>query len=261
MKIVQANIDRFSGFAGLYHSSRPVPPQIITKIIGAYLPSNPQTVVDIGSGTGLSAMMWQNLSPRVIGIEPNDDMRAVAESNARAGSIVFQKGFSNRTGLPSDSADVVTVSQAFHWMDIHSTLDEVYRILKAHGVFAVFDCDWPPAVDWVVEKAFKSLHQKCDRVAAAKEEPAIQNDKSAYVQRFNEYGKFRFVKEVTCHSAENCTPERMIGLALSQGSIQDALKIEPSVQSEIDAFCDTVKARCDAVFDIVFSYRLRLAIK
>jgi ubiquinone/menaquinone biosynthesis C-methylase UbiE len=261
MKIIQENIDRFNGFADTYHSNRPVPPQIITKIILSYLRSSPQTVVDIGSGTGLSTMIWQGLSAKVIGIEPNDDMRAIAENNVRYHDVIFQKGFSTQTELPSDSVDVVTISQAFHWMDMDGTMDEVYRILKTDGIFAVYDCDWPPAVDWVIEQAFDSLHDKCGRISFAKDKPPQKNDKGAYIQYFHKYGRFRFVKEVVCHSVETCTPERMIGLAMSQGSIQDALKIDPSIQNDVNAFRDIVKARCDSTFDIVFSYRLRLAKK
>jgi len=259
--ITQENIDRFSGFTGLYNASRPTPPQIITKAILTYLPESPQLVVDIGSGTGLSTMIWRDIAPRVIGIEPNDDMRKAAVEThgcaSPAKSIVFQKGYSNQTGLPDACADVVTISQAFHWMDIPSTLDEVWRILKPGGVFAVYDCDWPPCVDWMVEQAQDALVCKCNAVKP----PASKNDKDAHLRRLGEYGRFRFVREVVCHSVEPCTPERMIGIAASQGSVQGALKIDPSVQEDIDAFCAVVRERCPAAFDILFSYRLRLAIK
>jgi len=254
--ITQENIDRFSGFANLYSANRPVPPEIIPKLILMYLPSPPETVIDIGSGTGLSTMIWRDIAPAVIGIEPNDDMRKAAQSNA-AGNVVFRKGYSNQTGLPGESADVVTISQAFHWMDIPSTLDEVWRILKPGGVLAVYDADWPPNVDWVVEQEYSALMRKCNAIKP----PASYKYKGEHLRRLNEYGRFRFVKEIVCHSAEPCTPERMIGIALSQGSVQGALKAQPSVQSDIDAYCDIVRERCPAAFEIVFSYRVRLAIK
>jgi len=254
--VTQENIDRFSGFTDLYSANRPVPPQIITKIILMYLPAPPQMVVDIGSGTGLSTMIWKDIAPRVVGIEPNEDMRKTAQSNA-AGNVEFREGYSNRTGLPDASADIVTISQAFHWMDIPSTLNEVYRILKPGGVLAVYDADWPPCVDWMVEKEYKVLNRKCNAVKP----PASYNYKSEHLRRLDEYGKFRYVKEALCHSIEPCTPERMIGIALSQGCVQGALKLDPSIQKEIDVYCDIVKERCPASFEIVYSYRLRLAIK
>ena len=69
------------------------------------------------------------------------------------------------------------------------------------------------------------------------------------------------MREAVCHSAETCTPDRMIGIALSQGGIQDALRTEPSVKTDVDEFCDVVRERCPDKFDIVFSYRMRLVIK
>jgi len=255
--VTQENIDRFSGYTDLYNASRPVPPEIIVKSILMYLAEAPQTVIDIGSGTGLSTMIWRDIATRVIGIEPNDDMRNAAEASVSAANITFQKGLSNQTGLPDGCADIVTISQAFHWMDIPSTLDEVWRILKPGGVFAVYDCDWPPSVDWVFEQAESALIRKCDAIKP----PAMKNDKDAHLRKISEYGKFRFVREVVCHSVEPCTPERMIGIALSQGSVQGALKVDPAIQKDVDAFCDVVKARCAEAFKIVFSYRLRLAVK
>ena len=252
--VTQENIDRFSGFADLYNASRPVPPELILKIILKYLPAPPHTVIDIGSGTGLSTMIWRDIAPQVIGIEPNDDMRNAAPS---VNNITYQKGYSNQTGLPDASADVVTISQAFHWMDIPSTLDEVWRILKPGGVFAVYDCDWPPCVDWVVEQAESDLVLKCDAINP----PECKNNKGAYIRQFNEYGKFSFVREVVCHSVEPCTPERMMGIAVSQGCVQGALKLDPAVQKDVDAFCGVVRERCKDNFEIVFSYRVRLGIK
>jgi len=254
--VTQENIDRFSGFTDLYNASRPIPPEIITEIILMYLPSSPELVVDIGSGTGLSTMIWRDIAPRIIGIEPNEDMRKTAQLN-EAGNAEFREGYSNQTGLPDESADIVTISQAFHWMDIPSTLDEVYRVLKPGGVLAVYDADWPPCVDWMVERQYIALMRKCNDI-----NPAVsRNYKDAHLRRLNEYGKFRYVKEAVCHSVEPCTPERMIGIALSQGSVQGALKKEPSVRSDVDVFCDVVKERCPEAFEIVFPYRLRLAIK
>jgi len=255
--ITQENIDRFSGFTDLYNASRPVPPEIIQACILKYLAAPPRTVVDIGSGTGLSTAIWRDIAARVIGIEPNDDMRKAAEASISESNIVFQKGYSNQSGLPDASADVVTISQAFHWMDIPSTLEEVFRILKPGGVFAVYDCDWPPCVDWMVEHAQDVLIRKCNAVMP----PASKNDKDAHLRRMSEFGKFRFVREAVCHSVEPCTPERMIGIALSQGSVQGALKLDAAVQGDVDAFCGVVRERCPDNFEIVFSYRVRLGVK
>jgi SAM-dependent methyltransferase len=188
-------------------------------------------------------------------------MRNEAIKLITAENISFQKGLSNDTGLSLNYADVVAVSQAFHWFDIDSTLKEVYRILRDDGILAIFDCDWLPATDWVVEEAFDKIRKKADKICDSQEKHAIRNDKSSYIKRLNSFGKFRFIKEVVCHSVEKCTQERIIGIALSQGGIQDALKIDAAFHSDVDEFCELVKSKLNDEFDIIFSYRLRLAIK
>jgi ubiquinone/menaquinone biosynthesis C-methylase UbiE len=258
--IMNENANRYGAFAEIYNINRPIPPKIIIDIIKMYSSSEPQLVVDIGSGTGLSTFIWKGIASQIVGIEPDDRMRKIAESFVSSDAISFKKGLSHDTGVESASVDVVTISQALHWMDIDSTFDEVYRILVPDGVFAVYDCV-PPSVDWVVEKEFNLLRAKCDRIALKKVGAPVRNNKSTCVDVFRTYGKFRFVKEINFHSVEVCTRERLLGMVLSQGNIQQALQVDSKVQEAIDRFYDVVKARCEEKFEIVISYNLRLAIK
>lgn len=73
---------------------------------------NPDRVVDLGCGTGLSTLVWRNRCLEVIGIEPSDDMLAVAQKKEMNG-IAFRKGSSTSTGLPDKSADAVICSSRF----------------------------------------------------------------------------------------------------------------------------------------------------
>jgi len=128
------NVARFSGFADLYDRHRAAPPEILaellTRLTGV---PKPGLVVDIGSGTGLSTRYWRGKSKRVIGIEPTADMRVqaeAAENHIDHTKIQYIDGFSYRTGLPDDCADIVTCAQSLHWMEPHSTFQEVERILE-----------------------------------------------------------------------------------------------------------------------------------
>jgi len=225
------NVARFSGFADLYDRHRAAPPDILaellTRLTGV---PKPDLVVDIGSGTGLSTRYWCGRSRRVIGIEPTADMRVqaeAAENDIDRIKIQYIDGFSYRTGLPDGCADIVTCAQSLHWMEPHSTFQEVQRILKTGGVFAACDYDWPPTTgSWEAELAYeacirRALELEKERGTAS----TVQRwDKPGHLGRMAESGCFRYAKEIAVHHTDTGNAERLVGLALSQGMVMSLLK-------------------------------------
>ena len=143
---LDANARRFSGFADLYDTVRPVPPLVLADVLATYAGGRPDLVVDLGSGTGLSTRWAARWASEVIGVEPSADMRERAAAVATEGNVRYVDGWSSATGLPDHCADVVLAVQALHWMDPEATFAEVARVLRPAGVFAALDCDWPPSV-------------------------------------------------------------------------------------------------------------------
>lgn len=68
--------------------------------------------------------------------------------------IKFIKGDSGNVSLENGSVDIVTCSQSLHWMEPTSTFQEIQRILRPGGVFAAFDCDWPPVINAEAENLY-----------------------------------------------------------------------------------------------------------
>ena len=126
---------RFSNRVENYVKYRPPYPEEIVsfleKTIG--LRKN-QRIVDIGSGTGIFSELFLKNGYSVTGIEPNEAMRKAAEAKLAA-----YPGFDSRsrqaeqTGLRSAAVDLITVAQAFHWMEPQQTKKEFLRILKPGG--------------------------------------------------------------------------------------------------------------------------------
>ncbi|WP_282938526.1 class I SAM-dependent methyltransferase [Paenibacillus sp. RC67] len=267
---LKSNVDRFSGFEDVYDTNRPEAPLKVIEIVSTYLGKRPSVVADIGCGTGLSSFIWKDSAQRIIGVEPNDDMRGKAVQKAsalkNADHITFMKCFSNELDMESDSVDIITCSQSFHWMEPVSTLNEISRVLIPGGVFAAYDCDWPPTLTWSIEEQYNNLIQKADdTITRLVQEPeqAHRWSKDKHLQRIRESGKFRFTKEIVFHNSELCNAQRYVGLTLSQGGLQTVFKLGAS---DLDADIATFKADVEAYFqgrtlEVMFSYRMRIGVK
>lgn len=92
-------------------------------------------VADVGCGTGISARLFAARGMRVIGIDPNPDMLAAAAQAGcdGPGSVIYQPGTGEATGLADASIDLVNCAQAFHWFDGAMALREFHRVLRPGG--------------------------------------------------------------------------------------------------------------------------------
>lgn len=222
------NIERFSGFAEVYDRYRPAPPQVLAEILPRYAQMiRPNTVVDLGSGTGLSTRFWATVAGQVIGIDPTADMRRQAEALSETDNISYREGFSHQTGLPDACADIVTCSQSLHWMDPAPTFAEVRRILRDGGVFAAYDYDWPPRTgQWEVDLAYEECMKRVRELESTQAKaPSIKRwGKSQHLARMQASQCFRYSHEIVVHHIDLGNAERLHGIALSQGSMMTLLK-------------------------------------
>ena len=230
MSTVPTNLERFSGLGECYHAHRPTPPAALVQFLARMAGTNrPRLVVDLGSGTGLSTRIWDGHAETVVGIEPNADMRARSEGAAPESrtAIRYEDGLSTATGLPDGCADVVTCSQSLHWMEPEPTFAEVARILRPGGVFAAFDCDWPPAIQWEADQAFAAVLESTHAIERDRDtEKVVQRWATGeHLTRMRDSGRFRHTAEACLHSVETGDAERLFGLAISQGTVTALLRM------------------------------------
>jgi SAM-dependent methyltransferase len=260
------NVERFSGFADTYDRYRPTPPAVFIDILTQLAKvAQPARVVDLGCGTGLSTRIWADRAVEVIGIEPNDDMRHEAEIHTTAANIHYQHGFGQDTGLPDSCADIVTVSQALHWMEPEPTLAEIARILRPGGVFAAIDNDWPPVMNWEAEAAYRAFMGRVEEIDKGLHyaHGGKKWAKHEHLSRITASGHFRFTREIVLHAVEMGNAERLIGVALSQGSVEDMIKHDPAAAEAVIAdLRETVhRVLSDDLEPWYFSYRVRIGVK
>jgi SAM-dependent methyltransferase len=72
---------------------------------------------------------------RVYAVEPNSDMRKIAEQNLKDfDGFVSVSGSAENTGLKENSLDFIIAAQAFHWFERPRFRAECRRILKPGGM-------------------------------------------------------------------------------------------------------------------------------
>jgi ubiquinone/menaquinone biosynthesis C-methylase UbiE len=131
----QGPTERFSSRVEHYVRFRPGYPKDAIKVLqeecGLRLDS---LVADVASGTGIFTRLLLENGNRVLGVEPNADMRRAGEEYcARFPNFTSVTGTAEATTLEDHSVDIVTAAQAAHWFDRDKALAEFQRILKPGG--------------------------------------------------------------------------------------------------------------------------------
>lgn len=126
---------RFSNCVSDYVRFRPRYPDAVIPLLRREIGLQPNwTIADIGSGTGFSCELFLKHGNTVVGVEPNEEMRAAGDellkSFPRFHSV---SGTAEGTTLENGSVDAIVAGQAFHWFDVERARAESSRILKAAG--------------------------------------------------------------------------------------------------------------------------------
>lgn len=213
----------------------------------------PHLVADLGSGTGISTVVWADHAEHVIGIEQNPEMLAAARG---ARNVEYVRATAQATGLPDECADIVTCAQSFHWMEPRPTISEIARILRPGGVFAAYDYDWPPLVDWQIDAAFLAV------IVASGVDPE-RPEKRRHLERLRASRQFRWVREFFIHACEHRQADQIAQLPYVFGPVARRLQEGASHQAlGLDRLQATINASLGGQAATVWwSYRVRSAVK
>ena len=125
-----------------YAKFRPTyPVEVFDNLVEFYRDGKGETcnfdlAVDVACGNGQSTRPLCKYFRRVIGcdVSPQQISSAMKDNIANL-SFLVNKG-ENLGFLENDSVDLLTISQALHWLDRPAFYSEVSRVLKPGGVFA-----------------------------------------------------------------------------------------------------------------------------
>ncbi|WP_030677892.1 class I SAM-dependent methyltransferase [Streptomyces sp. NRRL B-1347] len=132
--------ESFGTDAARYDRARPhYPRALVARVVAA---SPGPAVVDVGTGTGIAARQFQAAGCRVLGVEVDARMAALAR---RRGLTVEVTAF-EEWDPAGRTFDTVVSGQAWHWVDPVAGAGQAARALRPGGRLAVFwNAGEPPA--------------------------------------------------------------------------------------------------------------------
>lgn len=130
---------RFSNRVDNYIAYRPSYPRAVIDLLRRECGLTADwAVADVGSGPGNLTRLFLDNGNRVLGVEPNREMREAGErllsDSPRFTSVA---GTAEVTTLPEGSVDLIAAGQAFHWFERERARSEFQRILKSAGWVAL----------------------------------------------------------------------------------------------------------------------------
>jgi SAM-dependent methyltransferase len=143
---------RFGQAADEYQRYRPDYPAEVYEHIVARIPEQHwECAMDLGAGTGIVVGHLLQWFREVIAVEP--DAKMAAKINERFPRASVRNIAAEECVQPPESADLVTIANALHWMDAERTFANARNWLKPGAVLAVFDRPLPKtnaAIDAIV---------------------------------------------------------------------------------------------------------------
>jgi ubiquinone/menaquinone biosynthesis C-methylase UbiE len=126
--------DHFSASAAAYAAFRPRYPRRLFEMLADLCPRR-ELAWDCATGSGQAASGLVEHFDRVIATDASAQQIALAEPHPR---IDYRVAPAERSEVDAQSADIVAVAQALHWLRLDEFYAEVRRVLRPGGILAVW---------------------------------------------------------------------------------------------------------------------------
>ena len=125
--------DHFSSHAAGYAAHRPTYPSALVDYLAGIAPGS-HLALDCGCGTGQLSVPLARRFDRVVATDASASQIANAEPHER---VEYRVAKAEASGLPDAAADLITVAQAAHWLDLDRFYTEARRVARHDGVLAL----------------------------------------------------------------------------------------------------------------------------
>jgi len=134
---------RFGSVESAYSAFRPSYPEALFRQIMDSVPVPYGKALDLGAGTGLSALPLAGWFKQVVAVEPDPQM--AAKLYGLAPEIeVHQCSVEELEEVP-ESFELITSGNAFYWMKGEVVINKIASWLRSGGILAVYRYGFPAA--------------------------------------------------------------------------------------------------------------------
>ena len=119
------------------------------KVLETVNNKNPETILDIATGTGdLAILMTKTKAEKIIGLDISEGMLEVGRKKIKAlhldSKIEMMFGDSENMAFENNSFDAITVAFGIrNFENLEKGLSEILRVLKPNGVFVILETSVP----------------------------------------------------------------------------------------------------------------------
>jgi hypothetical protein len=126
--------DHFSAGSQQYSEYRPCYPARLFSLLATLCPAH-ELAWDCATGSGQAAIGLADYFSRVIATDASAEQIANATQTK---GVSYSVALAEKSGLATESVDLLTVAQALHWFDIDAFALEAHRVMKKNAVLAVW---------------------------------------------------------------------------------------------------------------------------
>ncbi len=131
------------------------PRSMYEKLVSLGIGKKGQKILDLGSGTAVLPINMSGTGAEFTAADISENQIKFGQNLAAAKGIKninFKVCSAEDTGFKSNSFDIVTAVQCFHYFNAEKAAREINRILKPDGIFCKIFMDWLPFEDEIISE-------------------------------------------------------------------------------------------------------------